>query len=329
MKVTLHEVAARADVSIATVSRALNGLPVSKQSLARVKKAVTELGYVANEAARSLRADRTMTMGLIFSDLNNLLGIDLLDALSEAIEDAGYSLLISTARGDSERYDLLMHRFLERRVDALFCIRPRGKGESLARYQAAKTPVISMFGGTGAFADLPSVIPVFTESSKALGEHLLAQRHKRVALLRHDPRAAAQNAIAESLKAQGLLLDMIEPSDAEGMGDIIAALMAKKNRPTAIIAADPYTRGVITACAGANVRVPADLSIISISGINADSYYKKHAISAVTVDPHRMGRAAGAAMLGWLAGTRPADKIRVQAAIFTARATSGAAPRLR
>ncbi|HLY81006.1 MAG TPA: LacI family DNA-binding transcriptional regulator, partial [Caulobacteraceae bacterium] len=71
MKVTLHEVAARAEVSIATASRALNGLAVSKASLARVEKAVRELGYVPNQAARALRAERTMTMGLIFSDLRN------------------------------------------------------------------------------------------------------------------------------------------------------------------------------------------------------------------------------------------------------------------
>src|SRR5580658_3469549 len=145
MKVTLHEVAARAEVSIATVSRALNGLPVSEASLERVKQAALELGYVVNEAARSLRAERTMTMGLIFSDLSNTLGIDLLDALSEAIERAGYSLIISTARGDEARYDVLMRRFLERRVDGLFCVRPRGGGESLAAYQASGIPVIAVF----------------------------------------------------------------------------------------------------------------------------------------------------------------------------------------
>src|SRR5580698_4212384 len=71
MKVTLHQVAARAGVSIATASRALNGLAVSAPAQNRVRQAVAELGYVANEAARSLRSDRTLTMGLIFFDLRN------------------------------------------------------------------------------------------------------------------------------------------------------------------------------------------------------------------------------------------------------------------
>lgn len=329
MKVTLHEVAARADVSIATVSRALNGLPVSKENLARVRKAVNELGYVANEAARALRSDRTMTMGLVFADLRNTLGIELLDALSEAIEDAGYALLISTARGDGDRYDTLMRHFLERRVDALFCIRPRGQGELLVRYHAANIPVMTLFNASAAFADLPAITPSFTDPAKALGKYLRGHGHKRVAILRQDARAGPQVAIADSLKAQGLSIEAVEQSETEGMSDVLATLLAKRNPPTAIVAPDPHVRGLIAACAHVRVRVPEDMSIISISEISAESYHRKHAISAVTVDPHRMGKAAGAAMLAWLSGSAPADKIRVQAAVFTARATTGPAPRAR
>src|SRR5262245_39616550 len=91
IRATLHDVAARAQVSIATVSRALNGLPVSPDNHERVHKAAEELGYVANEAARALRNERSHTMGLIFFDLRSELGIELLDPLSEWIEAAGYA----------------------------------------------------------------------------------------------------------------------------------------------------------------------------------------------------------------------------------------------
>jgi DNA-binding LacI/PurR family transcriptional regulator len=124
-------------------------------------------------------------------------------------------------------------------------------------------------------------------------------------------------------------VDAIEQSETEGMSDILAALRAKKTRPTAIIAPDPHVRGLIAACAAAGVRVPEDMSIVSISEIGADGYHRKHAISAVTVDPHRMGKAAGAAMLAWLAGSPPADKVRVQAASFIERGTTGPAAKAR
>jgi LacI family transcriptional regulator len=327
MKVTLHEVAARSGVSIATVSRALNGLAVSKASLARVEAAARELGYVPNEAARALRSERTMTMGLIFSDLRNTLGIDLLDALSETIEQAGYSLLISTARGDVDRYDVLMRRFLERRVDALFCIRPRGPGVALGAYQAAGIPVVNMFAAAGAFAGLPTVLPAFAEAARDLGAHLRALGHVRVAIVRRELRAAPLQAIGEGLKAQGLVVEAVQASEADGMRGCLAALMAERHRPTAAIAADPHARGLIAACAAAGVAVPEALSIVSLSEIAAEGYHRRHAISAVTIDPARMGHASGAAMLAWLAGGQPQARLIVEAATFAARATTGAAPR--
>ena len=325
MKVTLHEVAARSGVSIATVSRALNGLSVSNASRARVEAAARELGYVANEAARALRAERTMTMGLIFSDLRNTLGIDLLDALSEAIEAAGYSLLISTARGDAARYDVLMRRFLERRVDAMFCIRPHGAGASLGAYRAAGIPVVTMFGGSGAFAELPTLFPVFTEAARALGAHLRALGHVRVAIVRTEPRSAPLQAIGEGLKAQGLVVEAVEASEADGMRGCLATVMAQRHRPTTVIAADPHSRGLVAACEAAGAAVPGALSIVSLSEIAADGYHRRHGISALTIDPSRMGRASAAAMLGWLAGDRPDARLAVEAAVFAARATTGPA----
>ncbi len=323
MKVTLHEVAARADLSIATVSRAVNGLPVSQDSLKRVRKAVAELGYVANEAARSLRSERTLTMGVIFSDLRNTLGIELLDALSESIEDAGYSLLISTARGSAERYDLLMHRFLERRVDALFVIRPPHEAASLLRYESAGTPVLVMFAGAGAFADLPIVRPVFSEAGKDVFEHLRDAGHKRVAVIRSEVLTPATGAIIETLKSHEMPIEIVQPAEGEGIAAVLSGLMSKKQRSTAIVAQDPVVRGLLAACASSGLSVPDDLSVISVNDVAADPYHKRHGISSVIVDPHRIGRAAGGSMLAWLAGSRPSDRIRVQTGRFVARGTSG------
>ncbi len=326
MKVTLHEVAARSGVSIATVSRALNGLSVSKASRTRVEAAARELGYVANEAARALRAERTMTMGLIFSDLRNTLGIDLLDALSEAIEAAGYSLLISTARGDAARYDVLMRRFLERRVDALFCVRPHGLGAALGAYRAAGIPVAALFGGSSAFAELPTLFPVFSAAARELGAHLRALGHVHIAIVRREVRSAPLHAIGEGLKAQGLVVEAAEATEADGMRGCLAALMARRHRPTAVIAADPHSRGLIAACEAAGIGVPGDLSITSLSEIAAEGYHRRHGISAVTIDPARMGRASAAAMLAWLAGDRPDARLAVEAATFAPRDTTGYFP---
>lgn len=323
MKVTLHKVAEQANVSIATVSRALNGLPVSQASKARVEKAASELGYIANDAARALRSERTMTMGLLFFDLSNTLGIDLLDALSESIEDAGYSLLISTARGDADRYDLLMRRFLERRADALFCIRPKGQGTFLDRYVEASIPVIALFGASGPFARLPTVNPSLVEGGNALAQHLKDSGHRRVAVLEGQS-GYAQRAITHALTGHGLRVLQVEVSQSGSTRDSLADLMARKQRPTAVIAPDPAVRGLVSACAALQIDVPRELSVVAICDRSAEGYFRKRDVSSITIDPHRMGRAAGSAMLAWLEGVQPAQNVRVQTATFNPRGSSDA-----
>ncbi|HEY5009027.1 MAG TPA: LacI family DNA-binding transcriptional regulator [Caulobacteraceae bacterium] len=325
MKVTLYEVAARAGVSIATVSRALNGLPVSPASRAKVNEAAAALGYVANEAARALRNVRTQTMGLIFFDLRNTLGIELVDAIGEAIEASGYSLLIASARADRRRYDLLMHRFLERRIDALFCINPRGQAETLPRYTVAGTPVIALFAAGSAYSDLPLITPSFTDSSRALAAHLSSLGHAQVALVADEPRSPSISAVAEALKAASVGVEWIAPSQAGGMSETLAALMRRDPWPTAVVTLDQHARSLLAACAAAGVAVPETLNIVSVSEITADTANRRAGVSSLVIDPNRMGRASAGAMLAWLAGSRPANRISVQAATWEPRASIGQA----
>src|SRR5207253_748691 len=109
-----------------TASRALAGLRVKKANLNAVQKAAAELGYLPSAAARSLRVVRTMTVGMVFNQLTSALGIELLSSVSATLEKAGYSLFISTAQGSVARYDQLLRRFIEHRVDALICVQGQG-----------------------------------------------------------------------------------------------------------------------------------------------------------------------------------------------------------
>lgn len=324
LRATLHDVAARARVSIATVSRALNGLPVSPDSHKRVQKAVAELGYVANHAARALRSQSSHTMGLIFFDLRTTVGIELLDSLSEAIEDAGYSLLISTARGDAGRFEVLMHRFLERRVDALFCIQARGDAETLARYRAADIPVLAAIASEGGFAELPLIRPSISDAAASLAQHLQTFRHEHVALIPDRAYRAHANTLVETLNSHGMRVEELPASEVGGMSELLASLMSRSKRPTVVIAAAAQAQALLSACDAAGVRVPEQLSLVSLSRLGDPRHEAERAMSYLAIDPHRVGRAAGSAMLGCLAGVRPPTKLRVQCATFVVRHTTGA-----
>src|SRR5262249_3696571 len=237
MKPTVHDVAARAGVSIATVSRALNGLPVTEPNLSNVTRAARELGYVANEAARGLRTDRTLTIGVIFPRLRAHAGLELLDAMAGAVEDRGYSLLVSTARGDGARYDLLMRRFLERRVDALVCVHPSGSGELVDAYRAAEVPMLALFGRPGAFKRLPLVTPSLSGAAGDVARRLVALGHRRVALVSRPERIGPLSAVCSALKKAGVTLDRHRYGAdlREELREILRAIVSRRERPTAIV----------------------------------------------------------------------------------------------
>lgn len=305
-------------MSIATVSRALNGLQVSTTNRALVERAASDLGYIANDAARSLRRERTMTMGVVVPDLGSTLGVDLLDSLAESIEAAGYSLLISTARGDADRYDLLIKRFLERRADALFCIRPIGGGAFLERYVQESIPVVSVFGGRGRYAELPTIRPALDEAAAEVADQLVGDGHRRVALVGVISGPGPQ-AVDKALASRGVEVVHVEVVESHGTRSAIAGLMDADRTPTAVVAQDPAVRGVVAACESLDIVVPDDLTIVGICDRVAETWFAQRDVSSMTVDPHRMGRAAGTAMLAWLDGVQPPRRTRVQTGTFVPR----------
>ena len=97
--VKLSDVARRAGMSSATASRALRGMNVHKKFQGKAEAAALELGYVLNEAARALRSEKTMTVGMVYFELTSLLGMELLDSITRGLDEIGYSVLVATAVG--------------------------------------------------------------------------------------------------------------------------------------------------------------------------------------------------------------------------------------
>ena len=129
--VSIKDVAATSGLSVATVSRALNGHPsVSDGARQKVLAAVDALGYRPNVVARSLRTDRTGTIGLVISDVLNPYFTELARAVEEEARALGYSVIIGNA---DERPDLQDHHvrtLLDRRIDGLL-VSPTDGGSPL------------------------------------------------------------------------------------------------------------------------------------------------------------------------------------------------------
>ena len=179
-RATLQQVADRAGVSIATASRALSGSVASTISTQRVRNAVAELGYIPNEAARSLRSERTMTIGIAFFSLKLPGALDMLESLSHVFDRQGYTLLIADTGGRSTRFDVILERFLERRVDALLCVNPDGIGPILERYRSAGVPAAALISRGRGASWLPLLAPDMEPAATEAIARLEALGHRRV-----------------------------------------------------------------------------------------------------------------------------------------------------
>jgi LacI family transcriptional regulator len=323
-RITLHHVAAKAGVSIATVSRALNGLPVAAENLQRVEKAANELGYVPNEAARSLRSDRTLTLGLIFYQLGANRGVDLLDALSATVEQGGYSLLISTARGDPDNYDTLMRRFLERRVDGLFCSIPHGDAHLLPRYAAANVPVLALTAAGPGFGGLPIVRPHFSLEHDPGMQELLRLGHRKAAWIDEAEPLSALAAMGTAMKRGPLETEMIPLPLTGGMDLVVRDLLTRKDRPTVVAGPEHHASAFLAACRSSGLSVPGDFSVTAITNPESERRAERQNLASTLIDTTLIGRRAGEIMLAWLAGEPPEPETAMDIARWTPRGTVGA-----
>jgi LacI family transcriptional regulator len=140
----MNDVARRADVSLKTVSRFVNGeTNISLLLSDRIIAAIADLGYRRNLAAASIRPGRTTkVIGLIISDLANPYYSALAQAIEQYARTFGYLLISASSDENSAQYDLLIERLLEQRVDGLLIVPPRNPGRSWRAVAAPIPPVV-------------------------------------------------------------------------------------------------------------------------------------------------------------------------------------------
>lgn len=270
------QVAKRAGVSTATVSRVLNGFPgVRPKTLARVRRAVEELNYVPNPNARSLRVGRTRLFGLIVSDVNNPFFPELIDAFESLAAAQGIDVIFTHTNYEVERLHRCIRRLIERSVDAIAVMTSEVDEESLQQAVKAGVPVVLMnqrrFAGRH-----PNVLVEYATGFREALDHLLAIGHRDIGFIAGpqsmNSARARKDAFKEALKAHGLNVrtEWIATGDLrlEGGHAAMENLLACKPRPTAVLATnDLMAVGALQAAHESKIRVPKDLSLIGFDDL--------------------------------------------------------------
>lgn len=319
-RVSMAMVAQRAGVSGQTVSRVANGSPrVDPETRARVERAMAELGYRPNRAARALRTGRSQTLGLVAQTLATVGNSRMLQAVADAAASRGYALTVLTLGADADVADAF-DRLRDQGVDGAIVL---NEATALARDAAS--------GGLRlVVVDSPpderfTVIGTdHASGARAATEHLLRAGHRAVHHLAGPvgsfASAERERGWRDALAAAGI--DPPEPvrgdwSAASGF-ESVARMPA--SGVTAIFAAnDQMALGALRALAESGRRVPDDVAVMGFDDI-ADAADFQPPLTTVRQDFDALGEHAVGALVAWIEGERPADLLLPPALIGRASA---------
>lgn len=181
--VTITEVAEAAGVSTATVSRVVNGDErVSSATAAKTKRAIDELGYKANQVARSLKTRATMTIGVVAPELASDFFMLLAESMDRYLSSRGYSLIVCSSRENAE-YEAKRLRFLSHRlVDGIIMIPATSHGEHVREIQDKGIPIV-FIDRMAADSTADAVLVDNSGGAREATEALIADGYTRIGFL--------------------------------------------------------------------------------------------------------------------------------------------------
>ncbi|MFP3460678.1 LacI family DNA-binding transcriptional regulator [Arthrobacter globiformis] len=310
----IKDVAERAGLSVATVSRALSGKGhVSPASRERAREAAVELGFVPSYQASSLASGRTRNVGVLVPTVRRWYFSSVVEGVSAALLDAGYDLtLYNITEGAVRRRSILQDFLLRKRVDAVIAVALALTEEEISQMLAIDRPLVGIGG------PLPGASTIRVDDhglAVSAVNHLIRLGHTRIAHITGDSLNDPDFKIPSTRragyeKAMTAARLPLRPSwvvradfTVEGAYAVARELLGgTSERPTAVFAAsDEMAIGTILAARDFGLRVPEDLSVIGLDGHELGELF---GLTTIDQDPCGQGALAVRLLLeGFDAGT--------------------------
>lgn len=275
--VSIRDVARRAGVSIATVSRAVNRIPTVDPELAeKVWRAIEEVGYLPNTQARALVSGRSHMLGLIVSEITNPFFPELVQEFENLAVAQGYEVLIGSTNYQPERTESLIRRMLQRNVDGVAVMTFGIEEELVQKLVEREFPLVFVDAGP----DLPNIRILkvnYSEGIRQAVQHLAALGHRNIAFisgpLRLRSAVARRDAFLKSMGELGLTVpaESLVEGDHTMEGGIAAMerLIALPELPTAVLCSNDMTAiGGLHALYRTTHSVPHDVSVVGFDDIH-------------------------------------------------------------
>jgi len=301
--VTIRDVARHAGVSVATASRALNGLDVvNPQTRDRILLVMQELGFTPSPAARRLSLGRTLTIGVVVSFLTRPQAAERLRGVDAVLTDSEFDLVIYNVESVQKRDHYLGTLAHSHRTDGLLVMSLPPNAESGAVLDRSPVPVVFIDVHTPSVAAMPRVVGDDVAGGALAARHLLDLGHRRIGFIGdavEDPFGFTSSRDRELGLTRELATAGVEiPAAWVGHGahgryearDLARRMLTGDGRPSAILtASDTQAMGVIAAARDLGLGVPDDLSVIGYDDIEAADYVGLTTVRQQLFESGRLG----------------------------------------
>lgn len=277
---TIVDVARAAGVSVATVSRVVNGnYPVKTETKEKVKAAISSLNYVPNVQARELNTRKSSTIGVVVPGLHNMFFAEVIDGIEDAVRQDGFSFLLSCAKNDPVQEMQAINALVARNVSGIIVISPNTKNISESFYEelVERVPLVFING----YHRIKGVSYVGNDEqlgSRVALDYLAELEHEQILFVRgansdsYDIKEETYRAFMEKRGnfQEEYILNIGEGNGVETVDDTMDTLLQQLPalQPTAIFCCnDLMAVGALNACKRLGLAVPRDISIMGYDNI--------------------------------------------------------------
>ncbi|MGO4054258.1 substrate-binding domain-containing protein [Vibrio cholerae] len=298
---TMKDIARLAGVSTSTVSHVINKSRfVSDEIAERVNNAAQQLNYAPSALARSLKMNRTKTIGMLVTTSTNPFFGEVVKGVERSCYHQGYNLILCNTEGDNQRMKASINTLLQKRVDGLLLMCSTLEGERLDVFDRyPDIPIVIMDWGPILFAS-DKIQDNSLQGGYMAAKHLIESGHKEIGcitgpLIRHQAQMRYEG-YKRALAEAGIAInpDWIVESDFECEGGYQAfeKLYERGKLPSALfVSNDMMAMGVIQAASQRGLRVPDDLSLIGYDDVHIAKFMTP-ALTTIHQPKYRLGKAA-------------------------------------
>jgi len=298
--VTYKDLQEHTGLSLSTISKYFNGLPLRESNRLAVEAAATELGYRVNTLARNLRTQRSRTVGVLLPVLDNNFHLSIIAGIEASLSGSGVGVVVSASRGVHGQPGAAVDALADRMVDGIIAVPTHHDAEALTQVFGRGLPVVLIDRLVDGL-DCDAVVLDNGDAARQAVRHLVDHGHRRVAAVAGPPDIwslqGRSDGFFDALRQHGLEAGpgtvRSGPITVESGAASMRSLLAEPERPTAVVCLNyELTIGALIAVNESGLRIPEDISFVGFDSLELSQVMKPR-LSMVVQPTHEIaGRAA-------------------------------------